>query len=89
MPTFGEAGYRELVIEQWLGVFVPSGTAPEIVSRLNAEIGKALGEPAMRERYAQAAMEPVGGTAADMARLLRGDYDKYARLIRDLNIKLD
>jgi tripartite-type tricarboxylate transporter receptor subunit TctC len=89
VPTYGEAGYRELVIEQWLGVFVPAGTPAEIVARLNGEIGRALAEAAVRERYAQAAMEPVGGAAADLARLLRGDYDKYARLIRDLNIKLE
>ena len=89
VPTYREAGYKELVIEQWLGVFAPTGTPREIVARLNAEISKALAEPMLRERYAQAALEPVGGTAAEMAKLLRADYDKYRRLIRDLNIKLD
>ena len=89
VPTYGEAGYKELVIEQWLGVFVPAGTPAEIVARLNAEIGKALAEPAIRERYAQAALEPVGGTADNLARLLRSDYDKYSRLIRELNIRLE
>ncbi len=89
VPTYVESGYKGLVIEQWLGVFVPAGTPAEIVARLNAEIGKALAEAAIRERYAKAAMEPVGGSAADMARLLRGDYDKYGRLIKDLNIKLE
>jgi tripartite-type tricarboxylate transporter receptor subunit TctC len=59
------------------------------VQRLNAEIGKALGELAIRERYAQAALEPVGGSSASLARLLREDYDKYARLIKELNIRLD
>ncbi|OFZ85509.1 MAG: hypothetical protein A2W21_06085 [Betaproteobacteria bacterium RBG_16_66_20] len=89
VPTYVESGYKGLVIEQWLGVFLPAGTPAEIVTRLNAEIGRALAETAIRERYAQAAMEPVGGAAADMARLLRGDYDKYGRLIKDLNIKLE
>lgn len=89
VPTYREAGYPDLVIEQWLGVFMPAGTPGEIVARLNAEIGKALADAAIRERYANAALEPVGGSAADLARLLRGDYDKYARLIKDLNIKLD
>jgi tripartite-type tricarboxylate transporter receptor subunit TctC len=89
VPTYVEAGYKELVIEQWLGVFVPAGTPADIVARLNAEIGKALAEASIRERYASAALEPVGGAPADLARLLRSDYDKYARLIRDLAIKLD
>jgi tripartite-type tricarboxylate transporter receptor subunit TctC len=89
VPTYGESGYRELVVEQWLGVFAPAGTPAEIVARLNAEIGKALAEPALRERYASAALEPVGGSAADLARVLKTDYEKYGRLIRELGIKLE
>jgi tripartite-type tricarboxylate transporter receptor subunit TctC len=89
VPTYEEAGYKGLVIEQWLGVFVPAATPPEIVARLNAEIGKALGDPGIRGRYSEAALEPVGGTAQDLAHLVRGDYDKYSRLIRELNIKLE
>jgi tripartite-type tricarboxylate transporter receptor subunit TctC len=89
VPTYAESGYRELVIEQWLGVFAPAGTPPEIVTRLNAEIGKALAEPAIRERYALAALEPVGGSAADLGRQLKTDYEKYGRLIRELSIKLE
>jgi tripartite-type tricarboxylate transporter receptor subunit TctC len=89
VPTYEEAGYKGLVIEQWLGAFVPAGTPPGIIARLNAEIGKALADPVVRERYAQAALEPVGGTTEDLARLVRGDYDKYSRLIRELNIRLE
>jgi len=89
VPTYAESGYKELVIEQWLGVFVPAGTPADIVARLNAEIGKALAEAAIRERYAGAALEPVGGSAEGLARQLRGDHDKYARLIKELAIKLD
>lgn len=89
VPTYEESGYKGLVIEQWLGAFVPAGTPPGIVARLNAEIGKALADPRIRERYAQAALEPVGGTPEELARLVRGDYDKYSRLIRELNIRLE
>ena len=89
VPTYREAGYSELVIEQWLGVFVPAGTNASIVARLNAEIGKVLADPAIRERYAQSALDAVGGTTGDMARLLRLDYDKYGRLIKDLGIRLE
>jgi tripartite-type tricarboxylate transporter receptor subunit TctC len=89
VPTYEEAGYKGLVIEQWIGALVPAGTPSGIVARLNAEIGKALADPGIRERYAQAALEPVGGTPEDLARLVRGDYDKYSRLIRELNIRLE
>ena len=89
VPTYEEAGIKGLVLDQWLGAFAPAGTPPEIVARLNAEVGKALAEAAIRERYAQAALEPVGGTPGEFAQLVRDDYAKYGRLIRELGIKVD
>jgi tripartite-type tricarboxylate transporter receptor subunit TctC len=89
VPTYEEAGYKGLIIEQWLGVMVPTGTPGEVVARLTTEIGKALNDPVLRERYFQAALEPVGGTAEQFGRLMRDDYDKYARLVKDLNIKVE
>jgi tripartite-type tricarboxylate transporter receptor subunit TctC len=89
VPTYKEAGYKELEIEQWIAVFAPAGTPADIVARLNAEIGKALADPGIRDRYAAAAMEPVGGAPGDLAKLLRTDYDKYARLVRELGIRID
>ncbi len=89
IPTYREAGYKSLEIEQWIGVFAPAGTPPEIVARFNAEIGKALADPGIRERYAQAALEPVGGGAESLARLLRSDYEKYGRLVKELNIRIE
>ena len=89
VPTYAEAGLKDLVLEQWLGMFFITGTPPEAVARVNAEVNRALGDAAVRERYAQNGLEPVGGTADQFARQYRDDYEKYARLIRDLAIRLD
>ena len=89
VPTYEEAGYKGLVIEQWLGVLVPAGTPAEIVTRLNVEINKALADPVLRERYFLAALEPMGGTAEQFSRLIRDDYEKYGRLVKDLNIRVE
>jgi tripartite-type tricarboxylate transporter receptor subunit TctC len=89
VPTYEEAGIKGLVLDQWLGVFLPAGTPREVVVRLNAEIGRALADPGIAQRYAQAALEPVGGTPDDLAKLVREDFEKYARLVRDLRIKVD
>jgi tripartite-type tricarboxylate transporter receptor subunit TctC len=89
VPTYQEAGIRGLVLDQWLGVFVPAGTPPAIAARLNAEIGKALAEPAIRDNLVASAQEPIGGSAEAFARLVRDDFDKYARLVRELNIKVN
>jgi tripartite-type tricarboxylate transporter receptor subunit TctC len=89
VPTYQEAGIKGLVLDQWLGVLLPAGTPSSIASRMNAEINKALGQTAVREGFLQSAQEPMGGTADEFARVLREDYDKYARLVQELNIRLN
>jgi tripartite-type tricarboxylate transporter receptor subunit TctC len=89
VPTYEEAGLKGLVLDQWLGLFAPAGTPGEVVQRANAAIGKVLAQPAVRERFAPQGLEAVGGSPAQFARLYRDDYDKYARLVKDLAIKLD
>jgi tripartite-type tricarboxylate transporter receptor subunit TctC len=89
VPTYAEAGLKDLVLEQWLGIFFLAGTPAEAVVRLNAEMNRGLADASLRERYAQNGLEPVGGTMDQFARQYRDDYDKYARLIKDLAIKLD
>jgi hypothetical protein len=88
VPTFEEAGFKGLVLDQWLGVFVPAGTPAAIVARLNADIGKALAEPAIRANLVQSAQEPVGGTAEAFGVRVREDFEKYRRLVQELNIKV-
>jgi len=87
VPTYQEAGIKGLVLDQWLGVFVPAGTPPAIVARLNAEMNKALADPGIRDSFLISAQEPIGGTAERFSRLVREDYENYGRLVRDLNIK--
>jgi len=89
VPTYAEAGLKDLVLEQWLGLFFIAGTPADAVARLNAEAQRGLADASVRERYAQNGLEPVGGTMDQFARQYRDDYEKYARLIKDLAIKLD
>jgi tripartite-type tricarboxylate transporter receptor subunit TctC len=87
IPTFQEAGIKGLVIDQWLGVLVPAGTPGAIITRLNAEIAKALADPAIKTSFANSALEPVGGSPESFAKLVRDDFAKYERLTRELKIK--
>ena len=87
VPTFEQAGMTGLVLDQWLGVFAPAGTPPAITERLNSEIGNAIADAAVRKNLMDAAMEPIGGTAAQFSQLVRKDFAKYRRLVKDLNIK--
>jgi tripartite-type tricarboxylate transporter receptor subunit TctC len=89
VPTFQESGFNGLVLDQWFGAFVPAGTPPEIVARLNTEIGKALVDPPIRENMLKSANEPIGGSPEQFARLVRDDTEKYGRLVKELNIKIN
>jgi tripartite-type tricarboxylate transporter receptor subunit TctC len=87
VPTYQEAGMSGLVLDQWVGVFLPAGTPPGICARLNAEINKALAESAVRDGFLQSGQEPVGRSAEAFSQLVRGDFGTYARLVKELNIK--
>ena len=89
VPTFEEAGYKGLVMEQWQGVLAPAGTPREVVARLNAEMVKALSDPGVRERLAASGLEPVGNTPEQFSSVLRENYETFGRLARELNIKID
>jgi len=89
VPTFEEAGIKGLVLDQWLGVLVPTGTPPAIIARLNSEIGKALADAAIKTNLANSAQEPIAGSTEAFAKLVQDDFEKYARLVKELNIKVN
>jgi len=83
VPTYEEAGMKGLVLDQWLGVFAPAGTSTEVANRLNSEINKAIADPVVRASFLASAQEPIGGTAAQFAVLVRDDYAKFGKLVKD------
>jgi tripartite-type tricarboxylate transporter receptor subunit TctC len=87
VPTYEESGVK-LVLDQWLGVFVPAGTPPAITARLNSEMNKALQDATVRKVFMDSAQDPVGGTAEQFGKLVHEDFGKYDRLVRELNIKV-
>jgi tripartite-type tricarboxylate transporter receptor subunit TctC len=89
VPTFQEAGIKGLTVDQRIGAFVPRGTPPEIVSRLNAEFNAALADEKVRKHLADQAQEPIGGTPEQYAMKAREDSEKYARLVKELNVKVE
>ena len=89
VPTFQEAGVEGLVLEVWQGIFVPAGTPPAIVARLNTETNKALADEAIRAKLLEGAQETVGGPPEQFAGVFQQDSAKYARLARELNIRAE
>ena len=88
VPTYKESGI-ELEMDQWLGLLVPAGTPKEVVQRLNASAAKALQAPAIREKLGPQGLEVVAHSVAEFERQYRGDYEKFGKLIKELQIKLN
>ena len=86
VPTFQEGGMNGLVIDQRNGVFVAVGTPPEIIARLSTEINAALGDEQVRKSFIDQAQEPVGGGVEQYAKIVNEDSEKYARLLKELNV---
>ena len=87
VPTLAESGFPELTVESWYAAFVPLGTPASVIARLNAAANKAVADSATRDQFLTSATEPVGGTPEDLTKVARGDFEKYARLIGELNIR--
>jgi hypothetical protein len=80
---------RRFVVDQRIGMFVPAGTSPEIVARLNTEVNAALNDERVRRTFTDQAQEAAGGTAEHYANLVHEDSEKYARLVKELNVTVD
>jgi tripartite-type tricarboxylate transporter receptor subunit TctC len=87
VPTFAEAGIGGMDISNWFGAFVPAGTPPEVLARLNREINAALRAPEVLERLERAGAEPAGGSPEQFARLIRADHENWKAVIKRAGIK--
>jgi tripartite-type tricarboxylate transporter receptor subunit TctC len=87
VPTLAEAGARNQESEIIVGVLVPRGTPRDIVERLHREIVAIVAMPAVRERLAALGFEPIASTPAEFAARIEAEIAKWAKVIRDANIK--
>ncbi|WP_135467638.1 Bug family tripartite tricarboxylate transporter substrate binding protein [Crenalkalicoccus roseus] len=89
VPTVAELGFPGFDANVWYMLMAPPGTPAPVVERLVGAMNKALNDPALRPRIHEAGFIPGGGTQADAAALLRRDAERYARLIREANIRFE
>jgi tripartite-type tricarboxylate transporter receptor subunit TctC len=89
VPTMGESGVKDLVAVGWAAALAPAGTPRDIVTRLNAEIVRILGNPEMKERVLALGCEPATGTPEDLARFIKGELARWAEAVTAARVKLD
>ena len=89
VPTVAESGLPGFEFNSWFAVMAPAGTPGEIVTRLNAEIVKALADPEVREKLTAQGLTIRGTSAQELGAATRDQLAKYARLIKQSNITLE
>ena len=85
VPTVAETlpGYEMAV---WYGAYGPAGMASDIVERLNAEIGRVLSLPEVKQRMADIAVETAASSPDQLASMTRADADRWGRIIKQLGL---
>ena len=90
LPTVAEStGLIEYSVEAWQGVFVPAGTAPDIVNRLNTEIVKIVHSPDVSKFLLDRGSEPVGTSVSEFSALVQTEFVKYGTLAKKIQLKVD
>ncbi len=88
-PVVREAGFPDLEFGNWNGLYAPAGTPTFILEKLNAEVRKAMSDPAVSARLIPAGIYPSTGTPEQLRTLRKSDIERWGPVIKAARIKLD
>jgi hypothetical protein len=89
VPTLAEAGVSGFEMSTWYGMFVTSGTPPEVTQRLQTELAKILKMPDIQVKLKGLGGEPGSLSPEQFAQLNRQEFTRFGDLIKKANIKLE
>jgi tripartite-type tricarboxylate transporter receptor subunit TctC len=88
VPTVIEQGFPDLVVEDYVGFSVKSGTSNKIVTRLNQAMNRALGKPKVREAFANLGAVPAGGTPIEFGALIKSQVAHWGTIVKEAGMKM-
>jgi tripartite-type tricarboxylate transporter receptor subunit TctC len=89
IPTMTESGLPGFEVGSWYGLLAPAGTPREIITRLHAEVVKAVGSSEVRERFQSFGSEPLGSSPEEFAAQIKNDIAKWAKVAKTANVRAD
>src|SRR5262245_6269590 len=88
VPSVAEEGFPQLVIQEWVGLVVKSGTPDPIITRLNEATNQALATPSVRQALQKIAAEPAGGSPGEFGAHVKSQIAYWGKVVRDSGIKI-
>lgn len=89
VPTVDEAGVPGYQVQVWFGVVAPVATPKDVVAKLNAEINRIINSFEVKERFATAGVEVIGGSAESFGAHIKEQVATWGKVVREANIKAD
>jgi tripartite-type tricarboxylate transporter receptor subunit TctC len=89
IPTLVESGCRECVYETYLGLLAPKGTGRSYIKEINEQVSKILHDPATKAKLATLGVQPVAKSPEDFAAMMKSDFEKSARIIKETGMTAD
>jgi tripartite-type tricarboxylate transporter receptor subunit TctC len=90
VPTVEEAaGLKGFEASSWFGLLAPAGTPPDVVSRIQQQVAKALNEPAIKEKLLAQGAIPSGNTPAEFTKFIDAEIKKWAQVVKASGAKVD
>ena len=87
VPTLAESGLPGYEAFTWGALLAPAGTPPEIVARLQSEVARIMATPEVKQKIEDMGALPGGGSSAELDTFTRSEIRKWAKVIRDGNIR--
>lgn len=89
LPTVAEAGVPGFEVTAWFGFMAPAGTPQPVISKIHADVVKAMAAPDVRERMLVQAAQPVGSTPQEYAEFIRAEIAKWAKVVKRSGAKVE
>ena len=83
LPTLSEAGLKGFSADSWFGIMAPAGTPNDLITRLNADIVKALDTAEIKDIITRQGGEVMGSAPEQMAAQIRADREKWGKVVRE------
>jgi tripartite-type tricarboxylate transporter receptor subunit TctC len=89
VPSMAEAGYPDVDVHLWSGIFAASATPPAIVAKLQKAFAEAIADPGVSQKLKAMAVNPGGATPEEFKKIIAADIVKFGDVVKAANLKFE